>query len=385
MPNEAVRAAVSAGPLAGVRVVELGGIGPGPHAAMLLADLGADVVRIERPDAALRVGEGEQHDQMLRGRRRIALDTKTGEGLAQLRALVDRADVVIDGFRPGAAERMGIGPDVALASNPRLIFGRITGWGQDGPLAQTAGHDINYIALTGVLRAFAGEGERPTAPMNIVGDFGGGSLYLVVGVLSALIERASSGRGQVIDAAIVDGTSSLVQLIWALRGTGQWSDRPGVNLLDGGAPFYDTYACLDGEFVAVGALEPAFFAQLVHGLGWDDAETAARAQYNRREWPALRARLTETFAQRTRDEWARQFEGTDACVTPVLSFREAETHPHLVSRGTLIEADGVTQAAPAPRLSRTPAPGIRPPRTDLDDAQTIIDDWTSTTDDQETS
>lgn len=363
------------GPLAGIRVVELGAIGPGPHAAMLLADLGADVVRVERPDAALRVGEGDQRDQMLRGRRRVELDVKSDEGRTALLALVDRADVLLDGFRPGAAERMGLGPDEALARNPRLVYGRITGWGQDGPLASTAGHDINYLALSGALAAFGRDGERPNAPLNLVADFGGGSLYLVVGVLSALLERARSGRGQVIDAAMVDGVASLLQLIWALRGTGQWSDRPGANLLDGGAPFYDTYACADGGYVAVGALEPAFFSLLVHGLGWDDAPAVAAAQYNPRGWPALRARLSDTFATRTRDEWAATFEGSDACVTPVLSFTEAAEHPHLLARETLVSTDGVTQAAPAPRFSRTPAPGIRPPRSTPDNVTDVLADW----------
>lgn len=363
------------GPLAGIRVVELGAIGPGPHAAMLLADLGADVVRVERPDAALRVGEGDQRDQLLRGRRRVELDVKTAEGRAALRGLVDRADVLLDGFRPGAAERMGVGAEEALARNPRLVYGRITGWGQDGPLAATAGHDINYLALTGALAAFGRPGERPTAPLNLVADFGGGSLYLVVGVLSALLERARSGQGQVIDAAMVDGVASLLQLIWALRGTGQWSDRPGTNLLDGGAPFYDTYACADGGYVAVGALEPGFFRLLVHGLGWPDADAVVVAQYDSRIWTALRARLAATFATRSRDEWADVFDGTDACVTPVLSFTEAAEHPHLRARATLVEADGVTQAAPAPRFSRTPAPGIRPPRANADDVNDVLADW----------
>lgn len=363
------------GPLAGIRVVELGAIGPGPHAAMLLADLGADVVRVERPDAVLRVGDGERRDQMLRGRRRVQLDSKTDEGRTALLALVDRADVLLDGFRPGAAERMGLGPDDTLARNPRLVYGRITGWGQDGPLADTAGHDINYLALTGALAAFGRGAALPTAPLNLVADFGGGSLYLVVGVMAALLERTRSGRGQVIDAAMVDGVSSLLQLIWSLRGAGQWRDRAGTNLLDGGAPFYDTYACADGGAVAVGALEPGFFRLLLTGLGWDDVDAVAAAQYDPRTWPALRGRLADTFATRPRDDWAHVFEGTDACVTPVLTFAEAQIHPHLRARGTLVEADGVVQAAPAPRFSRTPAPGIRPPRTAPDDVTAVLAEW----------
>lgn len=373
--------AAARGPLAGIRVVELGAIGPGPHAAMLLADLGADVVRIERPDAVLRVGEGDQRDQMLRNRRRIELDLKNPLEFAQALALIQNADVLLDGFRPGVAERLGLGPDEALTRNPRLVYGRITGWGQDGPLAQTAGHDINYLALTGALAAFARDGAPPRAPLNLVADFGGGSLYLVMGVLAALVERSVSGKGQVVDAAMVDGVSSLLQLIWALRGTGQWSDRPGMNLLDGGAPFYDTYVCADGRFVAVGALEPEFFAQLVAGLGWDDRP----AQYDPRGWPALRARLTETFATRTRDEWAAVFEGTDACVTPVLTFAEASAHPHLAHRETLVEVDGVTQAAPAPRFSRTAAPRIRPPLSRPDDVVDVLADWSPRTEPQERS
>lgn len=365
----------ASGPLAGIRVVELGAIGPGPHAAMLLADLGADVIRVERPDAALRVGDGEQRDQMMRNRRRVELDVKSPAGRDALLALVDRADVLIDGFRPGAAERMGLAPDEALARNPRLVYGRITGWGQSGPLAYSAGHDINYLALTGALHAFGRGGERPTAPLNLVADFGGGSLYLVVGILSALIERSRSGRGQIIDAAMVDGVTSLLQLIWSLRGTGQWRDTAGSNLLDGGTPFYDTYVCADGASVAVGALEPQFFAELVRGLEWEDAETVVHAQYDPRTWGALRARLTASFAAHPRDHWARTFEGSDACVTPVLTFVEASIHPHLVERETIIEADGVVQAAPAPRFSRTPAPQVRAPRAEADDITVVLADW----------
>lgn len=364
------------GPLAGVRIVELGAIGPGPHAAMLLGDLGADVVRIERPGAPLRVGVGEQRDQMLRGRRSVGLDLKNADDLEALRSLVARADVFIDGFRPGVAERLGLGPDDLLALNPRLVYGRITGWGQDGPLAQTAGHDINYLALSGALSAL-GPASAPQAPLNLVADFGGGSLYLVVGVLAALVERSASGRGQVVDAAMVDGVASLLQLVWSLRGVGQWQDRRGANLLDGGAPFYGTYACSDGGWVAVGALEPAFFAQLIVGLGWTDAAAVAAAQYDASTWPALRARLAESFLERGRDEWAAVFAGTDACVTPVLGLAEASAHPHLAARKTLVEVDGVVQAAPAPRFSRT-APGpVRPPSAVVHDAAQIAAEWSA--------
>lgn len=372
------------GPLAGIRVVELGAIGPGPHAAMILADLGADVVRIERPDAALRVGDEEHLDQMLRSRRRVRLDARVPAERAALHDLVARADVLLDGFRPGVAERMGIGPAEVHSRNPRLVYGRITGWGQEGPRAATAGHDINYLALTGALGALARGGEPPRAPLNLLADFGGGSLYLVVGILAALLERTRSGRGQVVDAAMVDGVVSLLQLIWSLRGTGQWSDTPGQNLLDGGAPFYDTYACADGGWVAVGALEPAFFHQLVEGLGWEDAAAVAASQYDTRSWPALRARLAETFASRTREEWAGVFDGTDACVTPVLSLDEASRDPHLRARATVVDADGVPQAAPAPRFSRTPAGEIIPPRSAPDDLAAVLADWSAPLEQQET-
>ena len=372
------------GPLAGIRVVELGAIGPGPHAAMILADLGADVVRIERPDAALRVGDEEHLDQMLRSRRRVRLDARVPAERAALHDLVDRADVLLDGFRPGVAERMGIGPAEAHARNPGLVYGRITGWGQEGPRAATAGHDINYLALTGALGALARGGEPPRAPLNLLADFGGGSLYLVVGILAALLERTRSGRGPVVDAAMVDGVVSLLQLIWSRRGTGQWSDTPGQNLLDGGAPFYDTYACADGGWVAVGALEPAFFHQLVEGLGWEDAAAVAASQYDTRSWPALRARLAETFASRTREEWAGVFDGTDACVTPVLSLDEASRDPHLRARTTVVDADGVPQAAPAPRFSRTPAGEIIPPRSAPDDLAAVLADWSAPLEQQET-
>ncbi len=364
-------ALIGAGPLAGIRVLELGGIGPGPHAAMLLADLGADVVRVERPDAVLRVGTDDQRDQMLRSRRSVTLDTKDPADLALLLGLVDATDVLIEGFRPGAAERMGIGPDECLERNPGLVYGRITGWGQDGPLAKTAGHDINYVARTGALGAIGERGAAPSVPLNLVGDFGGGSLYLVVGVLAALLERERSGLGQVVDAAMVDGTASLLQLTWALRGVGQWRDRRGSNLLDGAAPFYTTYVCTDGGYVAVGALEPAFFAALCAGLGWDDVP----GRDDPREWPALRARLAEAFAQRTRDEWATIFDGTDACVSPVLELHEVASDHHLAARATMIEVDGVVQAAPAPRFSRTSTATPRPPRRSGADTAEVLAEW----------
>lgn len=351
------------GPLAGVRVLELGGIGPGPHAAMLLADLGADVVRIERPHGGLTVTPPGAPDWLLRGRRTVLADLKTEVGGVTVQRLLDLADVVIESFRPGVAERLGIGPDEASVRNPGLVYARMTGWGQNGPLARRAGHDINYIGLSGGLNAFRVAGSRPVPPLNMFGDFGGGSLYLVVGILAALHERGRSGRGQVVDAAIVDGTTSLLQMIWGLRATGVWHDAPANNLLDTGAPFYDTYECSDGGFVAVGALEPQFYAALLTGLNLADADLPA--QHDVDGWPVLRKRFTEAFHSRTRDDWAAHFAETDACVTPVLGFPEVAEHPHITARGTLIEIDGVVQAAPAPRFSRSDpvrptAPAVAP-------------------------
>ena len=342
------------GPLTGLRVVELGGIGPGPHAGMLLADLGADVVRIERPAGGMAVLPSASRDWMLRGRMSVGADLKDEAGKETVLRLIDEADVVMEGFRPGVTEQLGVGPEDCLARNPRLIYARMTGWGQDGPLAQRAGHDINYISVTGVLHAIGTAGTRPTPPLNLVGDFGGGSLYVVVGILAALWERGRSGQGQVVDAAMVDGVSSLAQMIWALRALGAWTDEPASNLLDSGAPFYDTYPCADGRYVAVGALEPQFYAELLNTLGL--ADEGLPTQMDRAGWSLVRTRFTEVFATRTRDEWAEVFASTDACVTPVLTFAEATAHPHLTARGTLTTIDSVVQAAPAPRFSRT-APG----------------------------
>ncbi|MEH3156180.1 MAG: CaiB/BaiF CoA-transferase family protein [Gordonia paraffinivorans] len=338
------------GPLGGVRVVEFAGIGPGPHASMLLADLGADVVRVQR--AGTLPAEGRAADQLLRGRSAVVeADLKSADDKAEILRLVERADVVVEGFRPGVMERLGLGPDELLERNPRLVYGRMTGWGQEGPLSDRAGHDINYISLTGMLHAIGRADERPVPPLNLVGDFGGGSMFLVVGVLAALVERGVSGRGQVVDAAMVDGASVLGQMMWAFRGTGLWQDRRGVNLLDTGAPYYEVYETSDGRYMAVGAIEPQFYAQLIQGLGLADADLPDQNDLAR--WPELRARFTETFATRTRDEWAAVFDGTDACTTPVLDFTEAPAHPHLAARGTLADIDGVTQASVAPRFSRS--------------------------------
>jgi alpha-methylacyl-CoA racemase len=357
--------------LSGLKVVELAGIGPGPHAAMILADLGADVVRVERPSGGLALDKASE-DQTLRGRRSVAADLKSEAGRETVLRLVERADVLLEGLRPGVTERLGVGPEDCRARNPRLVYGRMTGWGQDGPMAPRAGHDINYISLTGVLGA-VGPAERPMAPVNLVGDFGGGSMLLVIGILAALQERQASGEGQVVDAAMVDGASLLAQMLWSMRGTATWTDERRANLLDGGAPFYDTYRCADGGFVAIGPLEPQFYAQLLAGLGLDGEDLPA--QYDREGWPTLRERFTAAFASKPRDEWAAVFDGTDACVTPVLSFAEAPDHPHLRARQSLVELNGVTQSAPAPRFSRTPNGTPTPPTSPGADTGAVLADW----------
>jgi alpha-methylacyl-CoA racemase len=339
-----------AGPLTGIRVVELTGLGPAPYACMLLAELGADVVRVGRPGRRGTLISPEV-DNLNRSRPSIAVDLKKPDGREVLLRLLDRADVLVEGNRPGVLERLGLGPDEVLGRNPRLVYARMTGWGQTGPMAARAGHDINYLSLTGALHAI-GPADKPVAPLNIGADFGGGSMFLVVGVLAALLERVGSGRGQVVDAAMVDGASSLVTMVYGMFGAGLWQDRRAGNLLDGGAPFYDTYACADGEHVAVGALEPQFYAALLEGLGLTGALPGG--QYDVAHWSEHRRRFAEVFATRTRDEWAAAFAGTDACVTPVLSLREAPAAPHLVARGTFVDVDGVPQPGPAPRFSRTP-------------------------------
>jgi alpha-methylacyl-CoA racemase len=362
------------GPLAGLRVVELAGLGPVPHAAMVLADLGADVVRVERPAAG---PDGRARDQMLRSRTRVEADLKDPADRERVLALAGCADVLLEGFRPEVAERLGLGPGDCFERNPRLVYGRMTGWGQDGPLAPRAGHDINYLSLTGALHAVGRAGERPVPPLNLVGDFGGGSMLLLTGVLAALWERGRSGRGQVVDAAMVDGVGVLLQMAWSLRGLGMWSDQRGRNLLDGGAPFYDTYECADGRYVAVGAIEERFYQQLLDGLGL--AQDALPDRDDPAGWPELRDRLSAVFASRTRDEWAKAFEGTDACVTPVLRFDEVAGHPHTAARGGIVELDGVQQAAPAPRFSRTaPAPPTVPAAAASADLDRVLARWLRT-------
>ena len=363
-----------AGPLHGLRVVELAGIGPGPHAAMILADLGADVVRIDRPSGALALGDPDGPDPTLRGRRRVAADLKDPEGRETVLRLVERGDVLLEGYRPGVAERLGVGPADCHARNPRLVYGRITGWGQDGPMAGQAGHDINYLSLTGALHAIGRAGGRPTPPLNLVADLGGGSMLLLVGVLAALWEVRSSGRGQVVDAAMVDGASLLMQMVWAFRAQGHWSDEREANLLDGGTPHYDTYTCADGRHVAVGPLEARFYARFLDGLGLDPADLPDRD--DPAAWPALRARFTTAFAGRPRDEWVAVFDGTEACVTPVLALGEVAGHPQIAARGTIVAPDGVPQAAPAPRFSRTP-PTLPGPPAEPEDVEAVRADWST--------
>ncbi|MCV7005787.1 CaiB/BaiF CoA transferase family protein [Mycobacterium gordonae] len=379
------------GPLAGVKVIELGGIGPGPHAGMVLADLGADVVRVRRPGVAIpsaaaavaspaqpgeagrrnsqkpgeaghhrRVGlqmPAEDRDLLHRGKRIVDLDVKTQPGV--LLDLAARADVLLDCFRPGTCERLGIGPEACAAVNPRMIYARITGWGQDGPLASTAGHDINYLSQTGAMSALGYRDRPPMPPLNLVADFGGGSMLVLLGIVAALYERERSGLGQVIDAAMVDGVSVLAQMMWTMKSTGALRDERESFLLDGGAPFYGCYETSDGKYMAVGAIEPQFFAALLAGLGLSADEVPA--QLDAASFPRMRELFTQKFASRTRDEWTEVFAGTDACVTPVLTWADAARDAHLTGRSTIITAHGAEQAAPAPRFSRTPAPPVGPP------------------------
>ncbi|MCD2107611.1 CaiB/BaiF CoA-transferase family protein [Rhodococcus erythropolis] len=357
------------GPLAGIRIVEFAGLGPGPHAATLLADMGADIVIVQR--AGQIPQDSNATDQIKRGRRIVEANLKDPADVAKVLDLLGRADVLIEGFRPGVMERMGLGPDVVSERNPRLVYARMTGWGQEGPLANAAGHDINYISLTGVLNAIGRKGERPVPPLNMVGDFGGGSMFLIFGILSALVERSTSGKGQVVDAAMVDGTLALSHMMWAFRGRGVWSDERGVNLLDTGAPFYDTYETSDGKYMAVGSIEPQFYALLLEGLELDPATLPH--QMDTSKWDDMKKLFTEKFLSKTRDEWAKIFLGTDACVSPVLTFAEAPSNEHIAARGSLIELDGVTQHAPAPRFSRTPTTTPAAPAREATAIETV---WT---------
>lgn len=362
------------GPLAGVKVIELGGIGPVPFCAMLLADLGAEVIRIDRPpgfDGEMPIAA--RFNLLHRSRRSLGLDLKHPAAVAAVLRLLAQADALIEGFRPGTAERLGLGPETCIGANPRLVYGRMTGWGQDGPLAQEAGHDIDYIALTGALHAIGPAGGAPAVPLNLVGDFGGGALYLALGVLGAIIERQSSGRGQVVDAAMVDGSASLMTMIYGMHAAGYWTDSRGTNRLDSGAPWYDVYETADGRHVCIGANEARFFRNAVRLLGLDP--DALPDQHDRARWPEMRQAFAAAFRRRTRDEWAALAEGSDSCIAPVLSLAEAPHHPHLRARGTFVAVDGTLQPGPAPRFGRTPGEIRCPPPEPGQDTGAVLADW----------
>jgi len=368
-----------AGPLEGYRIVELGGIGPGPFGAMMLADMGADVIRIDRVQAVPGGAPlGPSPDLLLRGRRSVAVDLKHPEGVEAVLALVERAHALVEGFRPGVAERLGLGPEPCLARNPALVYGRMTGWGQDGPLAQVAGHDINYIALSGALSAIGRAGEPPVPPINLLGDFGGGGMLLAFGVVCGILEAGHSGHGQVVDAAMVDGAALLTTMIHGLRAMGIWRDERGANLLDTGAWFYEVYETIDGGYVSLGSLEPQFYAELLRrsGLGDDiDGRGPVPDQMDRSSWPAMKERMAALISTRTRDEWCARMEGSEVCFAPVLGMGEAAGHAHLAERGTFTTVAGVTQPAPAPRFSRTPGAVAHPPPHAGEHTDEALADW----------
>jgi alpha-methylacyl-CoA racemase len=363
------------GPLAGFRIIEMAGIGPAPFAATLLADMGAEVIRVDRREAAdLGIpGREPKFDVLHRGRRSLALDVKSAGGRDVVRKLAAKADALIEGFRPGVMERLGLDPEELQRINPKLVFGRMTGFGQNGPLAQAAGHDINYIALAGVLHAIGRKGGAPVPPLNLVGDFGGGGMFLAFGVVCGLLEAQKSGKGQVVDVAMVDGAAYLAAGIYGLFSQGSWADERGVNFIDSGAPWYDVYKTKDGKWLSVGAIEQRFYAELIEKLGLASAELPK--QHDRKGWPVLRDRFAAAIASRTRDEWERMFEGSDACVAPVLAMGEVEHHPHNVARGTFIRRDGVLQPGPAPRFSRTRNEMGPPARGRGADSEAILKDW----------
>ena len=362
------------GVLSGYRVIELAGIGPGPMCAMLLSDMGADVLRVDRmADAGLGIAMDQKYSLLNRGRRSVAFDLKRPEAIEAVLKLVEKADALIEGFRPGVTERLGLGPDDCLKRNPRLIYGRMTGWGQEGPLAHAAGHDINYIALSGALHSIGRKGEAPVPPLNLVGDFGGGALYLALGVVAGLLEAQNSGKGQVVDAAMVDGAASLMTAIYGMHGAGFWNDNRGDNILDTGAHYYDVYETKDGKYVAIGSIESKFYAELLRlsGLQGEDLPH----QQDRKSWPKMKERMKALFRTKTRDEWCKIMEGSDICFAPVLSMAEAPKHPHNKHRGTFIEQGGVTQPGPAPRFSRTPSKIQRPPAKPGEHTEEALRDW----------
>jgi alpha-methylacyl-CoA racemase len=347
------------GPLAGVKIVELAGIGPGPFAGMLLSDMGADIVRVDRAQQVNPATFDKPNlEPLYRGRRSIGVDLKNPDGVELVLRLVEQADALFEGFRPGVTERLGLGPDTCLARNPKLVYGRMTGWGQDGPMAQAAGHDINYIALAGALAHFGRAGGKPTQPINLVGDFGGGGMFMAFGLVCGIVEARASGKGQVIDVAMVDGSAILMSMMWGLKKIGFWDEQLGVNVLDTGAPFYDTYETSDGKFISLGSLEPQFYAELINRLGLADEDLPA--QMDRGGWDVLREKFTALFKSKTRDQWDEILRGSDACYAPVLTMSEATNDEHIKARKTVIELDGVAQPAPAPRFSRTEAEVTRP-------------------------
>ncbi len=365
------------GPLHGIKVVEFAALGPAPMGTMLLADLGAQVLRIERKTSAGGRPTADLFDPKIdilnRNRQVVALDLKKPEGIAAALQLIAGADALIEGFRPGVMERLGLSPDVCLARNPRLVYGRMTGWGQSGTLAQAAGHDINYLSLSGALHAIGEKGGKPVAPLNLVADCGGGALFLAMGVMAALLEAKGSGKGQVVDVAMTDGCATLMTMMYTLKAMGQWTQERGSNLLDGGAHFYDTYRCRDGKYISIGPIEPQFYALFLEKAGLA-ADPDFKAQWDRGQWPVLKEKLAAVLEQKTRDEWCALMEGTDACVAPVLDMEEAPHHPHNVSRGTFIEVEGVVQPAPAPRFSRTVPDTPRPP-TDTGVPTEVLAQW----------
>jgi len=358
------------GPLEGIKILEIAGIGPGPFCGMMLADMGAEILRVDKKNIP---GLSGKFDVLGRGRRSVTVDLKKPEGVEAVLRLAEQADVLMEGYRPGVMERLGLGPEVCLARNPRLVYARMTGWGQYGPLAHAAGHDMNYIAISGALHAIGRAGERPVPPINLVGDFGGGGLLQAYGIVCALLERQRSGKGQVIDTAMTDGAALLMTMMYGFKAAGMWKDSPESNLLDGAAHFYDTYTCKDGRHVAIGSIEPQFYALLLEKTGLKD-DPEFRNQMNQRQWPALKAKLQAVFLTRTRDEWTEIMEGTDVCFGPVLSMDEAPRHPHNVARQTFVTRDGVVQPAPAPRFSRTvPELPSEPPKAGQHNDEALAD------------
>ena len=344
------------GPLKGLKIIEMAGIGPGPFCGMVLADLGAEVIRVDRASAA---GTGTRQEPANRGKRSIAIDLKSPEGIEVVLKLIDRSDAIFEGFRPGVMERLGLGPDVCLGRNKKIVFGRMTGWGQDGPLANAAGHDINYISLSGALAAIGRPDSTPVPPLNLIGDFGGGGMLLALGLVSALLEAKGSGEGQIVDAAMTDGSALLMTMIYSMKGSGFWQDSMGSNLLDGGAHFYDTYECKDGKFISIGSIEPQFYKLLRELANLEDS--IYDNQMSRENWPDLKKEIAKVFLNKTRDEWCDLMEGTDVCFAPVLSMWEAPQHPHNIARKTFIELEGLDQPAPAPRFSKTVSEVRSPP------------------------